>query len=918
MQRLDPIIRALSAAGLDPTPEDLLDVIWLAARIAATAEAVVETQPPSGPERPASEERQDEAAPRTPAAEPIEEPQKPTEAREQEARLHRYHRPSKLPRIRETADHRASPFRVPAVPPLPQALALARALRPLRRRIASRVERILDEDSTVERIADQDIWAPVFQPKPEPWLELALVVDAADSMVVWEPAITALQALLQRLGAFRTQRTWRLQYDRSKGGTSVRLIDETQARARPDPFSGTSGAHRVILVLSDCVAHYWGGDRALYEVLDRWGSRYPMALVQMLPQRMWSASALAETPVINLSAAEPGRANYRLTCLEGSLPSGALKLPVLTLDPHDFGTWAALITGRAETWCTGLAFRARRAQAATVDADRQQRPDDRLIAFRSLASPEARRLAQLFSVLPLTLPVMRLAQQVLLPESRLTHLAEVFLGGLLRRVDQEDRPSGAPEADPLKIPFDFHDEIRETLLEDLPNSEVEWVNASMAAAVEHRLGQVGDFLALLADPGAEGRYRLDSRSLPFARVRLKVLRRLGGTYSELADRLSGDIGEIEQDLADRLSGEIERELGPGPKRFRDPFIDGSALGPAMIWLPGGTFRMGDGQGIGQVRERPVHEVTLSQFGAGKYPLTVGEFRRFVEATGYKTEAERGGGAWVWNRGEAAEREDASWRKPYMEQDDSHPVVCISWNDANAYCEWLSKETGQAYGLLTEAQWEYACRGGRESAYCFGDDEKDLESYAWFGDSSASGSTHAVGKKNPNAWQLHDMHGNVWEWCRDWFSEDYYQQLANSAVASARDTAVDASSTASSASRDPSGPESGSSRVVRGGSWLAVAGRCRSAYRVRNDPGRRYSNLGFRLSRTGPPHSYPFTRGPAQYEGPPPPGICDRLRDGTKGPPMVWLPGGSFVMGQDDSSYGDEKPAHAVQVCCLSL
>ena len=148
----------------------------------------------------------------------------------------------------------------------------------------------------------------------------------------------------------------------------------------------------------------------------------------------------------------------------------------------------------------------------------------------------------------------------------------------------------------------------------------------------------------------------------------------------------------------------------------------------MIWLPGGTFRMGSPEGVGDDNERPVHDVTLRHYAVGKYPVTVGEFKRFVDATGYRTEAEQGGGAWVWDKGRGQEKSDANWRNPYMEQDDSHPVVCISWNDAKAYCDWMSERTGQSYGLLTEAQWEHACRAGSEKAYCFGDSDSELDKY----------------------------------------------------------------------------------------------------------------------------------------------------------------------------------------------
>ncbi len=259
------------------------------------------------------------------------------------------------------------------------------------------------------------------------------------------------------------------------------------------------------------------------------------------------------------------------------------------------------------------------------------------------------------------------------------------------------------------------------------------------------------------------------------------------------------------------------------KGFRDRLQDGSEA-PEMVYLPGGTFQMGDLQRRGSENERPVHEVTLDAFAIGRYPVKVGEFRRFANATGYRTEAERAGGVWVWDGKEWGQKADANWRNPYFPQEDAHPLVCVSWNDAVAYCEWLCEQTGERYSLPTEAEWEYACRASSETAYCFGDDEQRLEDYAWYW-KNAGGKTHPVGEKRANRWGLNDLHGNVWEWVRDWYgaySEDSQQ--------------------------NPSGPETGSSRVIRGGAWNYDAENCRSASRNRDDTGHRDHYLGFRLAR----------------------------------------------------------------------
>jgi Sulfatase-modifying factor enzyme 1 len=191
-------------------------------------------------------------------------------------------------------------------------------------------------------------------------------------------------------------------------------------------------------------------------------------------------------------------------------------------------------------------------------------------------------------------------------------------------------------------------------------------------------------------------------------------------------------------------------------------------------------------------------------------VTFAEYDRFCEATRREKPQDRG-----WGRAE-------------------RPVIYVSWEDAQAYCEWLSQETGERYQLATEAEWEYACRAGSDTRWYWGEEEAQLGDYGWYGKNSG-GRTQPVGQKRPNAWHLYDMHGNVWEWCRDWYSGSYYQQLVNelerhSDSARSRSSALGAHSESAreAASDNPSGPESGSDRVVRGGSWNVDADYCRSA------------------------------------------------------------------------------------------
>jgi len=227
-------------------------------------------------------------------------------------------------------------------------------------------------------------------------------------------------------------------------------------------------------------------------------------------------------------------------------------------------------------------------------------------------------------------------------------------------------------------------------------------------------------------------------------------------------------------------------------------------------------------------EGPQHRVRITKpFALSRHEVTRGQFRQFVKETGYKTEAERDGkGGYGFADGKFVQDPRFIWSAdPGFPQTDDHPVVNVSWNDGTAFCQWLSKKQGTGYDLPTEAQWEYACRAGTTTARHFGDSDTMLQEYAWSATNSG-GKTHAVAQLKPNTWGLYDMHGNVWEWCADWYGADYYAQ---------------------SPPRDPSGPTTGSFRVYRGGGWYRYAGNCRSASRPAYSPDYRSANLGFRLA-----------------------------------------------------------------------
>jgi formylglycine-generating enzyme required for sulfatase activity len=313
-------------------------------------------------------------------------------------------------------------------------------------------------------------------------------------------------------------------------------------------------------------------------------------------------------------------------------------------------------------------------------------------------------------------------------------------------------------------------------------------------------------------------------------------------------------------------------------------------GLKYVWIPPGTFMMGCSPGDSQCGddEKPAHQVTITKgFWIGQTPVTVGAYKRFADATG-----RRMSGAPDFNTGRTN-----GWT------DENMPMVRVNWNNARDYCAWAG---GQ---LPTEAQWEYAARGGSSEA-----NYGPIDDIAWY-NGNAEGTTHDVGQKRANAFGLYDTLGNVWEWVNDWYHGDYYQ---------------------SSPSQDPQGPEKGRERVLRGWAWYGSSSAVRVSARARQSPWVplvRYDDAGFRCASEGDnlttAVSIPTAQGaqagsvsggqsteaatPPAIVAPSPGAVRVNSVDHLK---YAWIPPGTFMMGcspGDDECLDDEKPAHQVTI-----
>ncbi|MBD2548320.1 formylglycine-generating enzyme family protein [Microcystis elabens FACHB-917] len=684
---------------------------------------------------------------------------------------------------------------------------------------------------------------------------------------------------------------------RPEGSRQVVWKSAAMLRSSPPPLAAEA-QRSLLLVLSDTAGpHWWDG--LMFEVLASWSARLPLAILQTLPRWMAERTALRGLAPAELHNDQTGActSRYRVRDPDGwddKLSRGGA-LPVLRLDPAALAPWAALVMGDGRLGLGGVRIPAEwtvlqqqlepfRPEVLAPDRAQPNSAEELWRGFCRSATPEAQRLMMVLAAAPvLSLPVMRLIKEALLPpESGPLPLQEVLLSGLLQPIaaptheQGQQRPSdrwepGSPELiDVDGLQYGVHAGVLELLRSDLSATDTVTVVRMVTGLLERRWNALGtghSFRALLRDPDLEIEDDDLKGVVNFATATAELIERLPGEeYQRLARQLRGRspqphrqiwpksmafvshgfttawLVEVPEIQAVRVETARLEDVPLQPIAnaetwgFREPRL---AAALTLVEIPAGTFLMGSPLDEPErfADEGPQHEVTLQNFFISQTPITQAQWREVAEWS--KQPAEHWGHDLKPNPSSFSDQSDS----------DQRPVENVSWHDAMEFCNRMSQRTGRHYTLPSEAQWEYACRAGSATPFHFGATiTPDLANYD--GNTTYADGPKGVNRKQTtpvgmfpaNAWGLHDMHGNVWEWCLDQWHASY--EGAPPDGSAWLNTTQPTKKTTRDTGNDSDTEEE--ERLLRGGSWGDVPGGCRSACRDHGRPGDASLGVGFRV------------------------------------------------------------------------
>ncbi len=407
-------------------------------------------------------------------------------------------------------------------------------MRSLNQKVPSKTIKVLDEPKTITQSAEEEFCLPILKPALERWLDLVLIVETSPSYGIWQKTIKEFKNLLLLQGTFRDVKCWYANFDNDD-----RLNFRSQQGSPRSPKELiTLNSDRIILILSDCVSLAWYRE-SWSKWINYWGKYHPVTILQMLPPSFWRRTALGQMDSVWLSSQNSGVVNQRwkqesATPWDEDTPKG-FPLPIVTLDPYALEVWAKGIAGTSSTELTGVYLQALESPPSHSSSSTTPEKAEQLFEqFMETASPTARRLAALLSAVPVQLPIVRLVQHSLLATaSSAVHVAEIFLSGIVRKIEDDPNPE--------KRLYDFESGLREKFNRTLPKQEIVSVIDRISIYIARRLGvSLDEFRAMLFVPTSKLESPIAREIGEFARISKTVLQGLGQEYAEFVANLETD------------------------------------------------------------------------------------------------------------------------------------------------------------------------------------------------------------------------------------------------------------------------------------------------------------------------------------------------------------------------------------------
>jgi formylglycine-generating enzyme required for sulfatase activity len=627
----------------------------------------------------------------------------------------------------------------------------------------------INESKTADYIANTGFFYPIFKEvkKRESYFGLTIIIDTHESMFLWDEALNHATKSLLNANVFKEVSIY--VFDSSKSEVELKEMLTGRKISLDSPLFKQE--KYLTLIFTDVVGRLWR-NKSMFTVLDMWSKYSLTTIVSMLPKRMWQKTPLrlGISQYLKSSKFLPKNSDLisEYKFVEESLDSNQSKIPVIPYDDSAFMYLSDIVMFRKNAWIDSKIFTLKTEDEYLEKTQKSKKNKAQIVTARDRVERYFASTIKEARELAIYASVLPLHHKVL--------KELVVLRSLGNDMDAFSEFYFGGLLDKSNSSnsemYVFHHGVRQELLNYINMNEIEDVYKMLHRVIASALGIKKNLLELLFEHN-HNMGRLESQEEELVKLLIEILGTKGAFYKDELNALTITLDTIH------------------PKT--------------------NTYQMGSNDGHDD--EKPIHQITFDHnFEIAKTPVTFEEYDLYCE-----------------DNKDVEKPSDEGWGRG------KRPVINVSWEDAQKYCKWLNKkleikeDSKYRYRLPTEAEWEYACRAGTMTKWSFGDDEEELGNYAWYNKNSDS-KTYEVGEKLSNPWGLHDMHGNVWEWCQDDWVDNYDETPRDG--------------TAYKKSKD-------SNKVLRGGSCVSYSGLARSTLRFRNDPSDRDGLVGFRLLRTLP-------------------------------------------------------------------